>query len=99
VERRQQEKIWRKPGGSPASDFLRWLRAALTECARGSSGKENCSLKEKSGGWQSRNRVSSQPRWPSRPAHTWYELRLIFPRLQVGDQSTLGVDTVLAPPN
>jgi len=34
-----------------------------------------------------------------RPVHTWYELKLIFPRLQVGDQSTLGVDTVLAPPN
>ena len=32
-----------------------------------------------------------------RPAHTWYELRVIFPRLQIGVQSTVGVDTVLAP--
>jgi phage tail-like protein len=32
-----------------------------------------------------------------RPAHTWFELRVIFPRLQLGVQSTVGVDTVLAP--
>jgi phage tail-like protein len=32
-----------------------------------------------------------------RPAHTWYELRVIFPRMQLGVHSTVGVDTVLAP--
>lgn len=32
-----------------------------------------------------------------RPAHTWYELRVVFPRFQVGVQSTVGVDTVLTP--
>jgi phage tail-like protein len=32
-----------------------------------------------------------------RPANTWYELRVFFPRLQLGVQSTVGVDTVLAP--
>ena len=31
-----------------------------------------------------------------RPAHTWYELKTIFPRLQLGVHSTVGVDTVLA---
>jgi len=31
-----------------------------------------------------------------RPAHTWCELRTIFPRLQLGVHSTVGVDTVLA---
>jgi phage tail-like protein len=32
-----------------------------------------------------------------RPAHTWYQLRVIFPKLQLGVNSTVGVDTVLAP--
>jgi phage tail-like protein len=32
-----------------------------------------------------------------RPAHTWYRLRVIFPKLQLGVHSTVGVDTVLAP--
>ena len=32
-----------------------------------------------------------------RPAHAWYELRVIFPRLELGVHSTVGVDTVLAP--
>jgi phage tail-like protein len=32
-----------------------------------------------------------------RPAHTCYELKAIFPRLQLGVQSTVGVDTVLTP--
>jgi hypothetical protein len=32
-----------------------------------------------------------------RPAHTQYELRIIFPKLQLGVHSTVGVDTVLAP--
>lgn len=32
-----------------------------------------------------------------RPAHTWYDLKVIFPRMQLGVQSTVGVDTVLAP--
>jgi phage tail-like protein len=32
-----------------------------------------------------------------RPAHTWYQLRVIFARLQLGVHSTVGVDTVLAP--
>ena len=31
-----------------------------------------------------------------RPAHTWYELKAIFPRLQLGVHATVGVDTVLA---
>ena len=31
-----------------------------------------------------------------RPAHTWYELQVIFPKLQLGVYSTVGVDTVLA---
>ena len=32
-----------------------------------------------------------------RPAHTWYDLETFFPKWQVGIQSTVGVDTVLAP--
>jgi phage tail-like protein len=32
-----------------------------------------------------------------RPAHTWCEVEIVFPKLQVGVQSTVGVDTVLVP--
>jgi phage tail-like protein len=32
-----------------------------------------------------------------RPAHTGYEFRVTFPRVQIGVHSTVGVDTVLAP--
>jgi hypothetical protein len=32
-----------------------------------------------------------------RPAHTWYQLQTIFPKLQLGVHSKVGVDTVLAP--
>jgi phage tail-like protein len=34
-----------------------------------------------------------------KPAHAWYELKVIFPRFQISEQSTVGVDTLLAPPN
>ncbi|MBV9301597.1 MAG: hypothetical protein JOY62_01135 [Acidobacteriaceae bacterium] len=34
-----------------------------------------------------------------KPAHAWYKVTVIFPRLRVGIHSTIGVDTVLAPPN
>jgi len=34
-----------------------------------------------------------------KPAHAWYKLVVIFPRLRLGVHSTVGVDTVLAPPN
>lgn len=32
-----------------------------------------------------------------KPAHTYYELRVETPALQIGDQSTVGVDTLLGP--
>jgi phage tail-like protein len=31
----------------------------------------------------------------SKPAHTWYELRIDAPAMQIGEHSTIGVDTML----
>ena len=33
-----------------------------------------------------------------KPAHTWYTLEIETPTLQIADQSTVGVDTLLGPP-
>jgi phage tail-like protein len=33
-----------------------------------------------------------------KPAHTWYDLKVVFPSFQVAGSSTVGVDTVLARP-
>jgi hypothetical protein len=34
----------------------------------------------------------------AKPAHTFYELSIVSPRMQFGVHSTVGLDTVLAPP-
>jgi phage tail-like protein len=34
----------------------------------------------------------------SKPAHTWYELRISAPAMQIGTHSTVGVDTLLMEP-
>jgi phage tail-like protein len=35
----------------------------------------------------------------AKPAHTFYELSIVSPRMQFGVHSTVGLDTVLAPPS
>jgi hypothetical protein len=35
----------------------------------------------------------------AKPAHTFYQLSLVSPRMQVGVHSTVGLDTILAPPS